>query len=184
MVGNAIHVRLTKPIGNQLAVDEVSIDTAAGEMVALPKPTGAGKTTTLRSFNGVATPDAGETYVLGYSFTKEPLEIERRIGVVTEERSLDDRLTVKEDILFFAEFHSMPSAFVNQRIGLTLHHTGLCMRSKCRARGPGRRAVGSRPRSRHEALRKAGLIDARHRLGASCVRQGTQSLSEHQNNHH
>src|SRR5438270_603682 len=73
------------------------------EMFGLLGPNGAGKTTTLRVICTLLTPDAGTVSVLGFDTRTAPVEVRRRVGVVTAEIGVYPRLTARENITYFAQ---------------------------------------------------------------------------------
>lgn len=81
-------------------VRELTLDVAAGEVVALLGPNGAGKTTTLRTISGLLAPVAGEILVLGRaSDSRRPHRVARRgVAHVAEDRGLFPGLTVRENL--------------------------------------------------------------------------------------
>ena len=89
---------LTRSFPTGLALDGLSFDARAGEVVALLGPNGAGKTTTVRVVNGILRPDAGTARVLGLDPVLDGDEVRRRTGVLTENAGLDDRLTARENL--------------------------------------------------------------------------------------
>jgi len=79
----------------------------AGEVLGLLGPNGAGKTTTVRMLAGLLGPSAGEAYVAGHSVTREPEKVRPRVGVVPENPGLYKRLTVRQNLRFFAELYGV-----------------------------------------------------------------------------
>lgn len=105
---NAIEIRsLTKKFGERVAVDAVTLDVARGEMFALVGPDGSGKTTTIRMLCGIISPTSGELSVQGFNVKKEPEEVRKRIGYLSQKFSLYGDLTIDENIEFFAEIHGI-----------------------------------------------------------------------------
>ena len=76
-------------------------------MFALVGPDGAGKTTTIRMLCGIIVPTEGELSVLGYDLKKQPDEVRKRIGYLSQKFSLYGDLTIDENIEFFAEIHGV-----------------------------------------------------------------------------
>jgi len=108
MTGPAISIRgLTRSFKGRIAVDELTLDVAAGEVVALLGPNGAGKTTTVRLLNGVLAPDAGACSVLGLDPAEHGDDVRRLTGVLTESAGLDDRLTAMENLLSVAQIRGI-----------------------------------------------------------------------------
>ncbi len=83
------------------ALADVSFDVAAGEIVALPGPHGAGETTTIRVVTGYFHPGAGTAFVEGHPAA--PREARARTGYLPESAPLDPALTVEEHLAFWAE---------------------------------------------------------------------------------
>jgi phosphonate transport system ATP-binding protein len=89
--------------GNTIALDEIDLEIAAGEVVALIGPSGAGKSTFLRCLNGLVTPTAGEVRVgearVSGAVTEELRRVRAGIGFVFQQFNLLRRLTVLENVL-------------------------------------------------------------------------------------
>ncbi len=101
-----IRVRgLVKRYGDLVAVDGIAFDVAAGEIFGLLGPNGAGKTTTVEILEGLRTPDAGETTVLGVDVAKDANALKPRIGVSLQTAALYPKLTVTELIDLFRSFY-------------------------------------------------------------------------------
>lgn len=86
--------------GETQALFDVSLSVGAGEVVALLGPTGAGKTTTLRSILGLTPPRAGRVIFDGHDVTRRPTHAIARLGVgwVPEERRVVPSLTVRRNL--------------------------------------------------------------------------------------
>ena len=85
---------ISKRYGRTLALDDVTFDVARGGVFALLGPNGAGKTTLLHILCTILRPDGGTARIGGVDVMKDPLGARRSLGVVFQEPSLDDRLTV------------------------------------------------------------------------------------------
>jgi ABC-2 type transport system ATP-binding protein len=108
-----IRVRgLVKRYGDLVAVDGIDFEVASGEIFGLLGPNGAGKTTTVEILEGLRTPDAGETTVLGLDVAKDANALKPRIGVSLQTAALYPKLTVIELIDLFRSFYatSRPTA--------------------------------------------------------------------------
>ena len=90
---------LTKSFDGTLAVDGLSLDVAAGEILALLGPSGSGKTTTLRLLAGFETPDAGAILVGGEEVTRLT-PAARRFGMVFQHYALFPHLDVGANVAF------------------------------------------------------------------------------------
>ena len=98
------------------AVEDVSLSVSAGEIVGLLGPNGAGKTTTLRMLAGILTPDAGEVSICGIDVRQDPLEAKRRIGFLSGDTQLYQRLTTIEVLRYFGALYGMDRAALDRRI--------------------------------------------------------------------
>ena len=106
---------LQKHFGAVKAVDGISFDVHAGEIVGLLGPNGAGKTTVLRMLAGILTPDTGEVRVCGYDMRTDPLEAKRRIGFLSGDTQLYMRLTPREVRLYSGALFELPAERRRQR---------------------------------------------------------------------
>ncbi|MGE3929410.1 MAG: ATP-binding cassette domain-containing protein, partial [Hyphomonadaceae bacterium] len=85
--------------GKTFAVDEVSLDVAPGEFLAIIGGSGSGKTTTLRMINRLIEPDAGEVLIEGKSAFETPAhELRRHVGYVIQGVGLFPHLSIAENI--------------------------------------------------------------------------------------
>lgn len=76
--------QLTKRFGAQTAVDALSFEVPAGQILGFLGPNGAGKSTTLKMLTGMLEPTGGTATVCGFDLLREPLEVKRRVGLVPE----------------------------------------------------------------------------------------------------
>ena len=98
---------ITRRFGEQVALDDVSLDFYPGEVMVMLGPNGAGKTTTVRVLNGILTPDEGNATVLGYDVRAHGHEVRTVTGTLTENAGLDDRLTARENLEFTARIRGI-----------------------------------------------------------------------------
>ena len=89
-----------------LAVDHLSFDARAGEVLGLLGPNGAGKTTTVRLLNGLLEPASGQLSVMGYAPATQGCELRRYTGVLTETPALYERLTARQNLTFFGRWQA------------------------------------------------------------------------------
>jgi ABC-2 type transport system ATP-binding protein len=94
--------RLSRRFGELLALDGVSFDVEAGEVVALLGPNGAGKTTLIEMLEGFLDPSSGAISVLGIDPRRGDRAWRARIGVVLQSTSIDPRLSAREALGVFA----------------------------------------------------------------------------------
>jgi ABC-2 type transport system ATP-binding protein len=98
---------VTKRYGATVAVDELSLDVAKGEMFGLIGPDGAGKTTTIRLICGLLAADRGQVRVLDRDPVREHRRLTNSVGYLSQRFSLYGDLSVDENIAFFAEIHGL-----------------------------------------------------------------------------
>ncbi len=97
---------LTKKFGDHTAVNNISLTINQGEMVALLGPNGAGKSTTINMLIGVLQPTSGEI-IFGEKATNIN-DYRSEIGVVFQNSVLDEKLTVKDNMMLRAKMYSRP----------------------------------------------------------------------------
>jgi len=97
------------------AVDNVSFKSYEGEVFGLLGPNGAGKTTTMRMIATLINASEGDAEVNGFSIVKQPLDVRRNIGFLTNELKLDDFFTPNFHFDFFAELRGIPKNVAARR---------------------------------------------------------------------
>ncbi len=100
-------VNLTKIYNGFRAVDSISFNVKEGEIFGLLGPNGAGKTTTIKMLTTVIKPSEGIAQIDGFDVVKEASEVRKRIGVVFQESTLDNDLTVYENLDFHARLYGV-----------------------------------------------------------------------------
>src|ERR1700726_266270 len=107
---------LSKRYGRTLALDGVSLAIRPNELFALLGPNGAGKTTLIHILCTILAPDAGTVTLAGFDVVRQPRKARQNLGVVFQEPSVDDRLTVFENLNFHGLVYQVPAAIRRQRI--------------------------------------------------------------------
>jgi ABC-2 type transport system ATP-binding protein len=101
---------LARDFGAIHAVAGLTMRVPAGRIYGLVGPDGAGKTTTLRLLCGVLLPSGGQATVMGIDVARDPEGVRRRIGYMPQRFSLYGDLTVRENMVFFADVYGVPRA--------------------------------------------------------------------------
>ena len=123
---NAIEVRnLTRRFGDFVAVNDISFDVRAGEIFGFLGSNGAGKSTTIRMLCGLLRPTSGTAIVGGIDVTKDPEGVKRRIGYMSQRFSLYEKLTVDQNITFFAGIYGLSKERFVARRAFVLDMAGL-----------------------------------------------------------
>src|SRR5689334_13183587 len=124
--GPAVRIeKLVKRFGDFVAVDDVSIDVARGEIFGFLGPNGAGKSTTIRILCGLLAPTSGRATVHGFDVATQAEEIRQNIGYMSQKFSLYDDMTVEENIEFFGGVYGVKPEKLAQRRDYVLKMAGL-----------------------------------------------------------
>ncbi len=99
---------LTRTFGPLVAVDDLAMEVAGGELFGLVGPDGAGKTTTLRMLAGVLPPSSGRAWVFGTDMGEDPEAAKARIAYMPQLFGLYHDLTVSENLDFYADLFGVP----------------------------------------------------------------------------
>jgi sodium transport system ATP-binding protein len=102
--------------GDIPAVRDISFVCPPGKVFGLLGRNGAGKTTTLRMLATILSPTAGTATVAGFDIIKKPAEVRRRIGYLSGDTKLYDRLTGRELLQYFGALAGMAPAGISARI--------------------------------------------------------------------
>lgn len=99
---------LRKSYGRLTAVDGISFSIEKGECFGLLGPNGAGKTTTISMLYGYTPRDSGTLTLFGLDIDTDIREIKARIGICQQENSLDPDVSVRENLIGYARYFSIP----------------------------------------------------------------------------
>jgi sodium transport system ATP-binding protein len=102
--------------GDVPAVKDISFVCKPGRVFGLLGRNGAGKTTTLRMLATILSPSAGTAKVAGFDIVERPAEVRRRIGYLSGDTKLYDRLTGRELLAYFGTLAGMDAAKIPARI--------------------------------------------------------------------
>jgi ABC-2 type transport system ATP-binding protein len=107
---------LSKRFGEQVAVDNLSFEILAGQIVGFLGPNGAGKSTTLKMLTGILEPSDGNATICGFDLRRQPIEVKRSVGFVPESGAVFESLTGLEYLEMVAALYSIPRASARERI--------------------------------------------------------------------
>jgi ABC-2 type transport system ATP-binding protein len=125
---------LSRTFGTLRALDQLDLEVKRGSLFALLGPNGAGKSTTIGILTTTLAPSSGSASVAGYDVVAQPREVRRRMGVVFQDISLDDRLSAQENLELHAAIYGIPSRDRAARIKARLDAVGLTAAARQRAR--------------------------------------------------
>lgn len=107
---------LVKSFGDFNAVDEVSFDVNRGELFGFLGVNGAGKSTTINMLCTLYKKTEGEAEICGLTLGSDNDEIRKKIGVVFQENSLDEFLTVKENLIMRGYLYEESKMKINRQL--------------------------------------------------------------------
>jgi daunorubicin resistance ABC transporter ATP-binding subunit len=119
--------------GDVEAVRGIDLDIPPGEFFGLLGPNGAGKSTTIGMLTTLIAPTGGRAWVAGHDVAKDPVAVKRRIGVVTQNNTLDMQLTVQENLEFRSRFFGLSLGAASKRAVQLIDAFGLSDRRKAMA---------------------------------------------------
>jgi lipooligosaccharide transport system ATP-binding protein len=121
---------LTKKFGEFTAVDGVDFDVQPGEAFGFLGPNGAGKTSTMRMIGCTSPISDGELSVLGLDPRRHGPQIRARLGVVPQADTLDNELTVRENLIIYGRYFGLPREECARRADELLDFVQLSDRGK------------------------------------------------------
>src|SRR5918999_3542626 len=111
-----IHARgLTKRFNGRTAVDGIDVDVAPGEAFGFLGPNGAGKTSTMRMIACVSPVTEGTLRILGMDPATDGPRIRAQIGVVPQQDTLDNELTLRENLMIYARYFDIDRTTARRR---------------------------------------------------------------------
>jgi ABC-2 type transport system ATP-binding protein len=111
--------------GDVTAVRGIDLNVPQGEFIGLLGPNGAGKSTTIGMLTTLVAPTGGTAWVAGHDVTKDTVAVKRRIGVVTQNNTLDMQLTVAENLEFRSRFFGLAKGVAAKRAAQLIDAFGL-----------------------------------------------------------
>ncbi len=98
------------------AVDDISFRVKKGQLYGFLGVNGAGKSTTINILCTLLRSNEGEAYICGYRLGKENRDIRRKIGVVFQDNTLDDRLTIRENLITRASLYDHNTGSIHKNL--------------------------------------------------------------------
>lgn len=175
---------LSKRYAGRSVLDNLDLDLAAGETLALTGPNGAGKSTLLGCVVGTVIPDAGVIRIAGHDLAREPIEARRALRYLPQEVEVPAGLTGRELIEFHADVFGEPAALeravaladLGPAIDLLATTYSVGMRRRlafaCLLPGPGRLYVLDEPFAGVDSHARVALLEwlgERRRAGAGIL---------------
>ncbi len=116
MDNDIIEIRsLSKKYGTFIALNDVSLSIEKGTIFGLLGPNGAGKSTLIKVLSCQSLPTAGHAYIAGLDVVSDKKDVLSIIGVVPQENSFYDELTINENLLFFGSLYGVPVIDIKKR---------------------------------------------------------------------
>jgi ABC-2 type transport system ATP-binding protein len=107
---------LARHYGPKVAVTDLDLDVAEGELFCFLGPNGAGKTTTIKMLTGLLAPTRGTVAVGGHDLTREPVAAKRLLGYIPDHPFLYEKLTGREFMRFVAGLYGLSDDDLAPRI--------------------------------------------------------------------
>lgn len=121
---------LGRQFGDRWAVKDLNLQIGQGEVFGLLGPNGAGKTTTMRMIATLIGPSVGRAEVCGFDVARDPTEVRRRIGILTETPGLYESLSAQRNLEFYAKLYGLERGEAQRQIERYLRLLGLWERRK------------------------------------------------------
>ena len=112
---------ISKKFGSEIVLKDLEAVLQKGEILGFLGPSGAGKTTTIKILTGQLQPTSGDAYILGIHVKNIDETIYEQIGIVTDQSGIYERLSVYDNLKYFAKILKVDQARIDellQRVGL------------------------------------------------------------------
>lgn len=116
---------VVKRYGSQVVLDYIDLDIQEGEVIGLLGPNGAGKTTLIQTLTGMTPFERGKVELFGQSKNPFSNHNKEKIGLVTQEITVFEELSAKENLQFFAGVYGLKGEEKNKRVAEALEFVGL-----------------------------------------------------------
>ncbi|HZK83486.1 MAG TPA: ATP-binding cassette domain-containing protein [Desulfosporosinus sp.] len=110
----------TKKYGNFAAVNDISFEVEEGTIFAFLGPNGAGKSTTINTLCTIFEKTSGTLLIDGKDVSTQKSEVRSTIGVVFQDPTLDNKMTIDENLKMHCVFYNIPKKEVEERIQFVL----------------------------------------------------------------
>lgn len=118
---NSIEVKnFTKKFGDFIAVDNISFEVEEGSIFGFLGPNGAGKSTTINTLCTIQEKTSGDMIINGFDVSTQMAQVRNNIGIVFQESTLDEKLTIEENLKLHCDFYNVPKKEVKSRIDFVL----------------------------------------------------------------
>ncbi|WP_434501796.1 ABC transporter ATP-binding protein [Prevotella sp.] len=118
---NSIEVKnFTKKFGDFVAVDNISFEVEEGSIFGFLGPNGAGKSTTINTLCTIQEKTSGDMKINGLDVSTQMAQVRNNIGIVFQEPTLDEKLTIEENLKLHCDFYNVPKKEVKSRIDFVL----------------------------------------------------------------
>ena len=116
---------LTKLYGSRTAVDDLSFQINAGEIVGFLGPNGAGKSTTMKILTGFMPASFGTAKIAGFDVFDQAIDVKRNVGYLPENPPVYLEMVVEDYVQYAAELHDVPKAKLKAAVSSAIERTGL-----------------------------------------------------------
>jgi ABC-2 type transport system ATP-binding protein len=116
--------------GERIALDDICVSIARGEIFGFLGPNGGGKTTLFKILSTLVPIQAGSASMLGHDLRADTLSVRRKLGVVFQHPSLDGKLTVTENLLHHGHLYGMRGRELRDSAAAALGRLGLSDRAR------------------------------------------------------
>ncbi|MDD5472893.1 MAG: heme ABC exporter ATP-binding protein CcmA [Candidatus Methanoperedens sp.] len=123
---------LSKAFGANVVLRNINLKIGEGEFLTIFGPNGAGKTTLIKIMSTLVSPTSGRVVIDGMDIKESPVEIRKKIGVISHETYLYHELTAAENLRFFGRMYDTPD--IEKRIDELIKQVGLTYRKNDRVR--------------------------------------------------
>lgn len=127
--------QLSKSFKDIQALDELTFSAPDGKITGLLGPNGAGKTTCLRIIYGLLRAQRGEALINQIDANQDPINARRQIGIFPDKFGSYERLTVREQLTYFAQLHNLTGDYLEQRVNKVIEQLDMQSLSDRRSAG-------------------------------------------------